>query len=48
VVAHGCTEEELESKAGDRLKPMWDDGCVKVLAGMTTLDELREVAVRKD
>ncbi len=47
VVARGCTEEELASRAGKRLRPMWADGSVKVLAGLTTLDELREVAVRK-
>jgi len=47
VVARGCNEDELEARAGSRLRRMWADGSVKVLAGMTTLDELREVAIRK-
>lgn len=47
VVARGCNEDELESRAGSRLRRMWADGSFKVLSGLTTLDELREVAVRK-
>lgn len=47
VVARGCNEDELEARAGSRLRRMWADGSTKVLAGLTTLDELREVAVRK-
>lgn len=46
-VARGASEEEIESFAGDNLKYMWEDGAVKVRAGLTTLDELKEVAVYK-
>jgi len=47
MVARGAGEEEIESFAGDNLKHMWEDGAVKVRAGLTTLDELMEVAVYK-
>jgi type II secretory ATPase GspE/PulE/Tfp pilus assembly ATPase PilB-like protein len=46
-VARGAGEEEIEAIAGDNLKHMWEDGAVKVRAGLTTLDELMEVAVYK-
>jgi type II secretory ATPase GspE/PulE/Tfp pilus assembly ATPase PilB-like protein len=46
-VARGAGEEEIEAIAGDNLKHMWEDGVVKVRAGLTTLDELKEVAVYK-
>ncbi len=48
LVGKGCTEEELEIRAGDRLKPMWIDGCAKVLDGTTSLKELQTVATRGD
>ncbi|MCX4187784.1 GspE/PulE family protein [Methylophaga sp. OBS4] len=47
MVARGADEETLEMAAGDKLKFMWEDGCQKVRAGLTTLDEIREVAVHK-
>lgn len=47
LVAQGAGEEQIEAAAGDNLKFMWEDGCQKVLKGMTTLDELRDVAVHK-
>ncbi|MDX8127528.1 ATPase, T2SS/T4P/T4SS family [Methylomonas sp. OY6] len=47
LVARGTDEETLEASAGERLSFMWEDGCRKVLLGMTTLDELRDVAVHK-
>ncbi|ATG91565.1 GspE/PulE family protein [Methylomonas koyamae] len=47
LVARGADEETLEAGAGERLSFMWEDGCRKVLLGMTTLDEVRDVAVRK-
>lgn len=47
LVARGSDEETLEASAGERLSFMWEDGCRKVLQGMTTLDELRDVAVHK-
>jgi len=48
LVARGCTEEELEQRAGsERLRPMWVDGTVKVLAGITTITELQAVAVKR-
>jgi len=47
-VSRGCDEEALESHAGDRLRYMWQDGRHKVLAGLTTFEELCEVAVPKE
>lgn len=47
MVARGADEEALEQSAGNSLKFMWEDGCDKVLRGLTTLDEVREVAVFK-
>jgi len=47
LVAKGCSEEELEARAGPRLKSMWADGAFKVLAGITTLSELQLVAVKR-
>ncbi len=47
LVAKGCSEEELEARAGPRLKSMWADGAIKVLAGITTLSELQLVAVKR-
>ncbi len=47
LVAKGADEETLESNAGKALKFMWEDGCEKVLRGLTTLDEIRDVAVFK-
>ena len=47
-VSRGCDEEALESYAGSRLRYMWQDGRDKVLRGMTTFDELCEVAVFKE
>lgn len=43
-VSRGCDEEALERHAGARLRPMWEDGCRKVMQGVTTLDELLQVA----
>jgi type IV pilus assembly protein PilB len=47
MVAKGADEEAIESHAGSALKFMWEDGCDKVLRGLTTLDEVRNVAVLK-
>ncbi len=47
-VSRGCDEEALESYAGSRLRYMWQDGREKVLQGMTTFEELCEVAVPKE
>lgn len=47
MVAKGADEETIESQAGSALKFMWEDGCDKVLRGLTTLDEVRNVAVFK-
>lgn len=47
LVSQGCTEEELERAAGHDLKFMWEDGCQKVLKGMTTLSEVHDVAIVK-
>lgn len=47
LVTRGAEEEVLEARAGERLRFMWEDGCQKVRLGLTTLDELRDVAVYK-
>lgn len=47
MVAKGADEETLEQAAGDKLRFMWQDGCEKVLRGMTTLEEIQKVAVVK-
>ncbi|WP_031433369.1 GspE/PulE family protein [Methylomarinum vadi] len=47
LVTRGVEEEVLETRAGERLRFMWEDGCQKVRLGLTTLDELRDVAVYK-
>jgi len=47
-VSRGCDEETLEAYAGKRLRYMWQDGRQKVLRGMTTYEELVEVAVPKE
>ncbi|NOU41074.1 MAG: type II/IV secretion system protein [Methylotenera sp.] len=48
LVSRGCTEEELEERAGERLRSMWNDGSAKVLSGATTLSELQTVAVKRE
>lgn len=47
LVARGADEEAIETQAGERLQFMWEDGCRKVRLGLTTLDELRDVALHK-
>jgi type IV pilus assembly protein PilB len=47
LVARGADEEAIEAHAGERLQFMWEDGCRKVRLGLTTLDELRDVALHK-
>ncbi|MDP2561784.1 GspE/PulE family protein [Psychrobium sp. 1_MG-2023] len=47
LVSQGCSEEALEQAAGENLKFMWQDGCQKVLLGITTLSEVRSVALVK-
>jgi type IV pilus assembly protein PilB len=47
MVAKGADEETLETSAGSALKYMWEDGCDKVVRGMTTLSEVQNVAVFK-
>lgn len=44
LVAKGADEETLEMRAGNKLKFMWQDGCEKVLLGLTTLEEVQNVA----
>lgn len=48
LVSKGCSEEELEARAGSRLRPMWTDGVSKVLAGITTLAEVETVAIKRN
>lgn len=47
LIAQGAGEEQIETAAGDNLQYMWEDGCQKVLAGITTLQELQDTAVHK-
>ncbi len=47
LVAQGAGEDKIEAAAGDNLQFMWEDGCQKVLNGMTTLVELQSVALHK-
>ncbi|MBE0439967.1 MAG: type II/IV secretion system protein, partial [Gammaproteobacteria bacterium] len=47
LVAHGADEETLEQAAGSNLRFMWEDGCEKVRLGLTTLNDVRDVTVRK-
>jgi type IV pilus assembly protein PilB len=47
MVSRRCTEEELEARAGDRLRTMWVDGTAKVLAGVTTIAEMQAVTVKR-
>ena len=47
MVSRSCTEEELEARAGDRLRSMWVDGTAKVLAGVTTIAEMQAVTVKR-
>jgi type II secretory ATPase GspE/PulE/Tfp pilus assembly ATPase PilB-like protein len=47
LVSKGCSEEELEARAGSRLRHMWVDGAAKVLSGITTIAELETVAVKR-
>jgi len=48
LVSKGCSEEELEARAGERLRPMWTDGASKVISGITTLAEVETVAVKRN
>lgn len=49
MVSKGCSEEELEihAIAAGKLNLMWNDGCLKVLGGETSLSELQTVAVKR-
>jgi type II secretory ATPase GspE/PulE/Tfp pilus assembly ATPase PilB-like protein len=49
LVARGADEEVIETEASktNDLQFMWQDGCNKVVLGMTTLNEVKDVAVRK-
>ncbi len=48
MVARCCTEEALESAAGERLRHMWDDGVAKVKQGITTLEEVQKVTIKRN
>jgi type IV pilus assembly protein PilB len=47
LVLRGADEETIEAEAGENLQYMWEDGVEKIKLGLTTLDELRNVANRK-
>lgn len=49
MVSNATSEEDLEAyaMASGNLNAMWDDGCIKVLAGSTSLSELQTVAVKR-
>jgi len=46
-VSKGCTEEMLEAEAGDRLQQMWIDGLSKVKQGVTTIEEVQKVTMKR-
>lgn len=50
LVSKGCSEEELEAAAvsSGRLKQMWEDGAAKVKAGLTTLEEIQKVTIKRE
>lgn len=48
LVARGADEETIEQEAGEAsLQFLWQDGVKKIQLGWTTLNEVRNVAVRK-
>lgn len=49
LVSSGGSEEDLEVQAlaAGRLNLMWDDGCAKVLDGLTSMAELRAVTMKR-
>jgi len=47
LVAKGADEDTIEQAAQNNLHFMWQDGCKKVLKGLTTLDEVLKVALPK-
>lgn len=47
LVSKGCSDEALELEAGDRLCAMWDDGVRKVKQGITTLEEVQKVTMKR-
>ncbi len=48
LVSKGAGEEIIEAEAGERLRPMWHDGVSKILAGVTTLEEVMKVTQKKE
>ena len=47
LVSKGCSEETLELEAGPRLRQMWFDGIDKVRQGITTLEEVQKVTIKR-
>jgi type IV pilus assembly protein PilB len=46
LAARAATAQEIETAAGsDGMRSLWDDGVDKVLAGLTTVDELRRILI---
>ncbi len=46
-VSKGCTEEMLVAEAGERLRQMWHDGAEKIKLGVTTLEEVQKVTIKR-
>ena len=47
LVSKGADEEQIEQAAQNNLQFMWEDGCNKIAEGLTTLEEVLEVAIPK-
>ena len=46
LVARDATATEIEAAAAEAgMLSLWDDGIAKVLAGLTTIDELRRILI---
>ena len=46
-ISHGGTEEDLAGAASGRLTTLFADGCAKVLAGITSMDEVLGVSLQE-
>jgi type II secretory ATPase GspE/PulE/Tfp pilus assembly ATPase PilB-like protein len=46
LAAREATPHEIETAAtADGMRGLWDDGVDKVIAGLTTVDELRRILI---
>jgi general secretion pathway protein E len=46
LAARAATAQEIEAAAvADGMRTLWEDGIDKVVAGLTTVDELRRILI---